>query len=435
VIYTDPGTAALLEGRRFVAKPYVQVVSAGGGEDLSSRVVAMMVNASMDSPVMSATVSFPLSAGLDSLSPFIGMSMHNAGGIPLMVPAATVYIAFEISPDGAPGGFPIEVCRGRLDRVRINSRAGTIELLCRDQGSVWLNTPIFRTVILGSDVGVEASEVMINIQQFAGLSGSAPIFNITSPSLLVTAPADWMVLTYAQEPMPALEAMRIIAQQAGRDVRWFESNGASLRYYEPDRAVSVPDLVLNDRRYQEITGLEWGDEDVRNIWEVQYQAADSSFPPPITVFDQPSIDLYGPRPARIFINRADNVRTDEAATKMVTSALADSKDPFASHSIIMPIEPRVELNDIHLYEPNYRDYDIPLQFAVAAFKHEWTAGERGRPGIARTTIGARAKPIAAYRDYRRSVPPKNLVSTLPVPADLWAPEGTVHYQVDDLTPP
>jgi len=432
LITVDGATAAALDaGRAYVVRPSITVlpynVLGGGAEDLSHRCKACWVNASMDNPVMQASVSLTIGQGVDSLSPFIQASMHRPLGQPLAAPAAEVLIGFYIGTKTDRGEL-VGVFQGRADRVGVSSKTGLVTLQCRDLGAWWMNTHLRKVSILGSEGGTEASQVM---QAIMAVADPDTELGFAAPGLLVTAPPDWMVLTYPQQPMPALEAMRIIAQQAGRDVRWFRSQNG-LTYYEPNRAVDTPDLVIGRRRYESVNELSWGDEDVRNIWEIQWQNADSSFPDPITVKDAVSIGLYGPRFARVFLNRADNIRSLESATLFANAALADSKDPFASHAIQLPLEPRVELNDYHRYLANFREYDEDMSFAVAAFRHDWQAADARSPGVMRTTIGARAKPIAAYRDYRRSIPPKVLVSTLPIPDALWAPEGTLGLQVDSL---
>ena len=152
---------------------------------------------------------------------------------------------------------------------------------------------------------------------------------------------------------------------------------------------------------------------------------------PITATDLTSIGRYGRRYAQILLDRADLIRSDTAATNFLNAALADNKEPFATHKVEMPIYPVVRLNDIHTYEPNFKDYDTELRVAVVGYQHTWSSTPGSMP---KTTIAGRVAPIAAYREYRLSRPPRSVVATTAADDDDGMPEGTVHYQVTDVTP-
>jgi len=424
-------TNALLNGPKFVARPVVivnphSIIGSPGAEDLSRRVKSIVVNASMDNTVMQATIALAMGEGIDSLSPFYVASAHRGGAYPLLQPGAEVYVGFEISATGAVGsGEQVIVFIGRVDRVGASSKEGLVTLECRDASSWWLNTMIRESPMYGSADGMDAYTAMLQIMTDAAEGQLGTVAGLQNG-----APQDYAIYPQPVGPGPVLEWIRQLAQQCGRDVRWFASRG--LVYYEPDRSVVV-DGVISERRYEAITELSWGDEDVRNIWEIYYSDADGLPHGPVGASDGNSIQQYGPRYARVYLTRAENIRTDDQASRFALAALADSKDPFASHEISGPLDPRQELNDLNLYLPNNREYDQGQYFATVAFRHEYTATDQpGQPGVTRTTIGARGSRIAAYRDYRRSVPPQSIVSTQPVPDVLWAPEGTVYYQVNDL---
>ncbi len=92
----------------------------------------------------------------------------------------------------------------------------------------------------------------------------------------------------------------------------------------------------------------------------------------------------------------------------------------------MPFYPDVELDDTHTYLANDEEYDANLYLAVVAYSHHWES----TPGVMpTTTIGARGNRIGAYREYRRSVPPKAIVTTV-APTTEYAPEGTIIYVRD-----
>lgn len=431
MISVSETTREYLQSTNYTVKPVVVVLAhmilGGYDEDLSNRVDSVTISASMNDSVMTATVTLFIGQGADSLSPFYSGSTHSTGVQPLCAPGAEIRIAFLIGRGADPGEF-VGVFHGRIDSVSASWKDGLVTLECRDDGAWWLNTWLMTPGPYGFDGGQECSEVM-NAIMLAAAQGQ---LGSNAPTLISTNP-DPVYIVYPQypEPGPVLEILRTIAQQAGRDVRYFRSYD-SLVYYEPKRTTVTPDMTIASNRYEAITEMTWADPDVRNRIEVYWQNLDSSYDGPVTYEDVTSRNLYGPRPFRVFLSRAENITDATRAAAFAFAAVEDQKNPFATHAISMPLDPRVELNDYHMYVANFREYDQNMQFAVASFRHEYKAASNGGQGVTRTTIGARAQPIAAYRDYRRSTPKTTLVSTSPPPDVYWAPEGSFYAQVDSL---
>ncbi len=390
---------------------------------LSLRLIRFSINASIDNPSATADITFATGEGEFSLSPLIdGSSFHFAtGGRAALSPGTQVVLRMLVTGQSASGTY--QLFWGRIDRVSVEANGDEVRIQCRDSAGVYLNKVIQTDAHYGSAGGTAAHTVMNSICTDNGL----PAVELRAPAF--DAPT-WMIYDYAQEPMPVLEALRRIVQQFGWDVRSFPSGGFPVvTLYDPNRERSDFDVVIGSERYESIDELSWGDEDVRNIWDVYWQDADGTPQTPERAEDTTSIDQYGERYARIFLNRAENIRDAASASDFAFFALADTREPFASHVIRAPLLPMVELNDVHQYLANSIHYDTDLTFAIVSYRHDYEAGH------GTTTLGARGRPIGAYRDYRRSVPPKAIVA-LTAPDDaIYAPEGTFWMQTPDLTFP
>jgi hypothetical protein len=415
-----------LDGTHFTITPYLFLEQQTGTEftqvDLSSRVTAFTIRNSINDAMGSARVTLQLGQGITSLSPFFDTTIYkDANGRPILDPGTKVLLGVTINSQVAPdASTPVVIFAGRLDRVNAKAGPGLVEVQCRDHGAFYQNVTVRGNTSYGtSPDGREASLVMGDILTDYGFDPG---------DLLALADPDWFVIEYPQAEMGLLDALRAIARQAGRDVRYF-SSVAKLVYYTPNRVDMTSDLIIMPNRYEDIVALEVGDEDVRNYWDVYYQGVDGARHGPLTAQDPDSILRYGnghDRYARINLGLADNVRDDSRAQQFADAALADTKDPFISHACRMLFEPRVELNDIHYYSANNVEYDNNLKVAVAEYTHEYANGH----GM--TTVSGRASRAAAYRAYRKYPAKPYLVALTAADDADGMPEGTVHYQVTDL---
>lgn len=393
--------------------------------DLSARVVSFTVRNSIDDAMATATIRLFMGAAnvspTESLSPFVDTSLYrDETGRPLLDPGTQVALDVGIGAQGDPVGSAtmIPIFGGRLDRVNAAVGGGLIELQCRDWGAFYQNVTV-NPQKYGAPGGREASLVMQDMLLIHGFD---------TDDLLVLADDDWLVVEYEQTEVGLLDAMRNVARQAGRDVRYFPSVG-KLVYYTPDRADTTSDLIIGPGRYEDVVALEVGDEDVRNYWDVFYQDAEGVRHGPLHAEDADSIARYGngkPRRARINLTLADNIRDDTAAQTFALAALADTKEPYVSHGVRALFLPMVELNDLHYYSPNNVEYDNAQIVAVAEYEHQFEHGH----GM--TTIGGRATRAAAYRAYRRYRDVPVYVSTQPPDDAIYAPPGTIHIQTDSL---
>jgi hypothetical protein len=447
VIVTGSAIENVLASRRFFIKPYVLMGRAGFSYDLGDRVLTMSQNASLDSPWMTLTATFPRGEGIESLSPYMAASRYkyNLGpfgfNLPLMDPNMGIEAGFWISNLTVGEGRATPVWTHRIvtfagQVLSVNAAEGgdTVSLLAGDYGAFYAHTWLQRETPMGSEAGTPVETVMRDMIASTGFAENDEwLYVPLSPGYVISP-------VYGQTEMPFLDAFRILAQQIGWDVRFFASvwNGTGgnilsggntyLTLYQPGRTDAIAPngaMTFADNRYDAVTELRVGADDVRNRWEVWWPDATT----PILVQDTDSIARYGVRYARIGLDRTKNIRTEAQAQSLADAALANTKDPFASHAISMPLQPQIELNDIHTYLANGREYDVDFTGAVTAFTHSYANGH------ATTTVGVRQTAIAAYREYRRSAFDKQIVSAIAPPETFYAPENTVWTHIPDLGTP
>lgn len=434
-----PGNIAL-EGPKFKPVPQCAIGPQPGNDadgsgptlDFTDRLLSVDISFNADTPFGSATIKLAMGKGADSLSPLISTS--PVIGIDKAIrPHNNIGVGFNVS------GSEYGVFVGRIDRLNAAESTGVLSITARDWGAYIQEAAIRNTKMYGLAGGKLAERVMEDILADNGWSRY---------QLDTVGVSDFMIYPYPVSQVGTMDALRTLAQQIGWDVRWFPNGwrnrpgGATVHFYNPapttefdihhNRFVLVPDAFINKRRYSQIQGVEWGDEDVRNDWDIYYRDPATALPVgPIHVESAESIARYSRRKAMIYLQRAENIRDNDAALRFGRNALADNQDPFVSHKIRMPLYPNVTLNDIHTYEANGIQYDTDLTLAVVGYQHHWESTPNTMPW---TTIGARGKPLAAYRDYRKSRPRTNYAA-LAAPTTEWAPEGTFIMPTDSLDPP
>ncbi len=390
---------------------------------LTDRLLSFDITATKDEAVSRATFTFSMGRGADSLSPGVINSSYIVGGRAALEPGH--WIGLFIERNGVLAG---QLWYGRIDRVNAAAGRDTVSVTCRDFGAVALNGVLRAAVNLEGTIGIlnRIREISTTaVTQGSHVDGLT--FRIIEP-----VATNWITNPlHPQHEMTVMEASRQMVQTFGGDFRVRGSHGwDKLCILAPQRSASfdihnnrwITDATIGPARYSDITELTWGDEDVRNQWDGYYADPVTGLPVgPTYVEDVTSIASFGPRYARVFLDRVYNIDTAGEMTNFLNAALADSKEPFASHRITMPFYPDVELDDTHTYLSNDAEYDTSLYLAVVAYSHHWES----TPGVMpTTTIGARGNRIGAYREYRRSVPPKTIVTTI-APTTQYAPEGTV----------
>jgi hypothetical protein len=427
---------ALLQSGLYTVRPTLQLVEpiTGALFDVTDHLTGFDITATMASP--SIDVGFQLARGgtglelgaVQSLSPYLDQSTYTfpVTARPAIDPVVEffLYVSIDTAFDNTQQGL---LMQGVIDSADVAPGGGLITLTARDRSARYQDVQIEGTKQYGMAGGREASLVMGDMLTDAGFSPA---------ELVVLAPADFMVEPYPVGGVSVLEAMRTLAQSAGRDVRCFSQGGQwNLTYYEPDRARGLYDLLVIPQATIKLEELSWGIADVRNSLDVWYPDPTTGLPVgPIHSEDVDSIARYGRRHFVVYLNRIENIRDTPHAQAFADAAIADQKDPFVSHKILMPFNPSILLNDQHLYSGRWAENTVDLLLAVMAYQHTWRAAQKGGDGVARTTVSASGKPRAALRDYRKSTPPKVIVTTA-APTTEYAPEGTLVFVTDSIAFP
>ncbi len=393
---------------------------------LNDRLLSFDITATKNEAVSRATFTFSAGRGSESLSPGVTDSGYIVGGRAALDPGH--WIGLFIERNGVLAG---QLWYGRIDRVNAAAGRDTVSVTCRDFGAVALNGVLRSMVVFDAALPILGRVQSLVSTAFTQGSFEGASALVTIPRIIEPIPTNWITNPYPQNEMSVMEAARQLVQTFGGDFRVRGSYGwGNLCILNPERSASfdihnnrwITDATIGPARYSDITELAWGDEDVRNQWDGYYADPTTGLPVgPTYVENATSIASYGPRYARVFLDRVYNIDTAGEMTTFLNAALADSKEPFASHRISMPFYPDVELDDTHTYLANGNEYDANLYLAVVGYSHHWES----TPGVMpTTTIEARGNRIGAYREYRRSVPPKAIVTTV-APTTEYAPEGTV----------
>jgi len=419
-----PHEAAITD-QHFTFWPSIQVTSSPFVLDdqfiLTDRLMSMDLTATKDEPCMRGTFRFWMGEGSDSLAPsYVDSDWRTAGGRPVLDPGMVITVGAVINGVGCG-----TMWLGRIDHIKMTR--GVVEVSCRDFGAYALNG-VIPYGYYSASVDTIASKIRGICSEAYDQGGAINLL----PQIAEPVPTGWMVNPYPQHPMTVMEAARQLVQTFGGDFRVVGREGwTKLCIINPNRAVPLATITIPRTRFLDIENIEYGDEDVRNIWDGYYPDANGLPVGPVTVSDTTSMDRYGPRYARIYLDRALNIDSDEEMTDFMNVALADSKDPFVSHSIRMPIFPHVELDDFFLFtfDPDHDEFAGTIGLNIVAFSHHWDS----TPGSFPTTVlGGRAAGLGAYREYRRSTPPKAILTLTAPTTDNWAPIGTIAMVTDAL---
>jgi hypothetical protein len=415
-------------------KPFVEVIHPTlGFIDLSDRVISLKINASIDNVCINGSVQFARGTGVNSLSPFVYQSQYYEGDRPLLDPSAGINIGIAIN-----SGPNNQLVNERIDRVDAGAGPGVVSVTWRDASAKFLNKWIREPRKYGSPTGMPSQDVMKQILY----DWNDPNPNSIPFILEVFGDPNFAVLEYPQEEMPILEAMRRIAQQHGWDLRYFGEQRC-LVYYDPRVGTQrtykdgqwiyypgVAQVAFTSQRYEDITQMDWGDEDVRNQWDVCFYDKDNGGKYTIVYAeDTDSIARYGERYARVNLDRTTNIDTMQEANDFLNIVLADTAYPFVQHAVRLPCFPQVELNDFYYFETNNDEYDNPLMGVVGAYSHDYANGHWS------TTIGCRVSPITAYREYRNTFDRRQIIQVMVPDESVKASEGTVCFVTDSLAFP
>jgi len=228
------------------------------------------------------------------------------------------------------------------------------------------------------------------------------MLNDSPVSVALYAPdaSSFLMSPWKQEREPVLEAMRKVAQLIGWDLRPRYDSGGSwrLQLYRPDRAASVPVWTFSPSSYVDVSALDMGIEDVRNVVRVIYgDSADlgTDGKTPRRKYrqavDSASIAAYGRRFMEIAEEATSAIDTSAEADALASAALADLSTPHASLGVEAFCFPWVQLGDLYRFSANNVHFDADQVLAVVGYSHEAQLGSDGEQTF-RTSLTCRGKP-------------------------------------------
>lgn len=221
-----------------------------------------------------------------------------------------------------------------------------------------------------------------------------------SVSLYAPDASSFLMSPWKQEREPVLEAMRKVTQLIGWDLRPRYDSGGSwrLQLYRPDRAASVPVWTFAPSNYVDVSALDMGIEDVRNVVRVIYgDSADlgTDGKTPRRKYrqavDSASIAAYGRRFMEIAEEATSAIDTSAEADALASAALADLSTPYASLGVEAFFFPWVQLGDLYRFSANNVHFDADQVLAVVGYSHEAQLGSDGEQTF-RTSLTCRGKP-------------------------------------------
>lgn len=228
------------------------------------------------------------------------------------------------------------------------------------------------------------------------------MLNDSPVSLTLHAPdaTSFLMSPWKQEREPILEAMRKVAQLIGWDLRPRYDSGGTYRFqlYRPDRAASSPVRTFAPASYLDVSSLDIGIEDVRNVVRVVYgDSADlgSDGKTPKRKYrqavDTASVAAYGRRFMEIAEEATSQIDTAAEADALVAAALADLATPYAALEVEALVFPWVQLGDLYRFSANQVHFDSDQDLAVVGYSHEAQLGDDGEQTF-RTSLTCRGKP-------------------------------------------
>jgi hypothetical protein len=388
---------ALLESGRYVTKLYVELTNQlGAWQDmgtLNGRDFVLGANwrDTLDTPVMSGTVTLARSVGGQSLAATMTASPINQSG--------GSYAAFIRGGQNvristacvAPGVAPLaadkkEVFLGRVDDPSWGDTPNVMTLAVSDIGA-WLQSTMIQVERVYSTAdGVPVETVMQQILDDNPIPELGPI------ALYTPVSPNWNIKAYTQARVSVLDALRALAQQIGWDVRYrYDAAGVfRLTFAEPDRAKSVADDTFGPTEYINIPLLSENTDDIKNKVRVYYNDV-ATGTREFAEYDVPSsIALYGERYMEIGEAATSNIDTYDEALAMATAMATDLALPLFTQNVDRLYYWPAQLGDLYAFTTNGVLYDSTQSLAVVSIEHNLTRDQR------RTTLGVRGKPAGAY---------------------------------------
>jgi hypothetical protein len=400
------GERSMLGGARLAVKGRAEILdtdgvwrnasSLGGPGEIYDFFDSAEWGAGPDDSVVAATITLKRKAGSVSIAPLMGGSPVNRNAANAYVPLIKenrkirFYTATGL-PGFTPGSSALNawhrVFEGKIDTV--NSANGpNITLYCRDIGA-YLQIPFIksRTITYGSASPGTAMETVMQQVINDWMPNPVPL---TYP---VASGAN--VSTFKPGIISVMSCLQMLASRIGWVVRYeWATDGSDnyeLRFFKPGTK-GADDTTFTNAEYLTLDELETSDADIINSVRVDgYSAAGSEITASAT--DAASIAEYGERWGNFQEGEGSFLDTVPELQRLADAAVGDLATPYASHKIETLYAWYVERGDRHGYAGNGEHYDSTQTLYVVDFRH------RLYNGTGRTTIMARGKPVARYRDW------------------------------------
>lgn len=395
---------------------YVTGAIEGAFFDITESLIEGEIAGDLDQVCSQMTMKLVRGSGSTSLAPRIRTSVYNAVR-PLIYGGTRIELWASISLPGAGPGIYSRIWTGRIQDVNTTD---TVDLVALDVGAYAMNHQIQTEAPYGGPM----EDVIAAIMTANGFPPSA--------YLLMDGAPDFTIDQYMQQPVKVMEAIRLVAQQRGWDLRWFESVDR-YRCYDPDRTRITTDATITANDYISFDNYNISDKDVRNWVRVWYQQETGGMTY-VEMEDVESQLTHGIRFAQIPMRKSKLLNNLTVATRYCSLALDDMKFPLADHQVTMPLFPIVEINDFYRYVANQDHYDEDQLLAISGYRHSFTkAGGT-------TQLLTRGAPAAAFVDYRRGEDDAVAVSTDDAPANTYLdgpafPEGYIWAKTTDIAIP
>ena len=393
----------------------------------------------VDKPVATATVTFFREIYKLSLAPLVGASALNQPDSLLEVSRGLKIETAVLGKDQQPSDGDFELMfEGHIDSIDWGGTESVITVQCRDLGGELQDEFIENQKRYGD--GVKQLDAVIQDILDDNVSGTPPVL------LTATAPA-FVINEYLQQKQPIMQAIRVLGQLIGYDVRYrFDSGGGDFRLtlIEPDRSKTVPDRTFSADDYDDLTNVAISRVNIRNFIRVVIDVVDDSDPDSpgqgvrtqVIAQDAASIARYGRRFMEIAEAGSSPIDSVVEAQRMADAALGDLKEPNVDHSSSQDYFWPVQLGDLYRFTANGIHYDVDQDLAVVGFTHTLTRES------AKTSLALRGKPSSGVKRWlqldggRPGVAPGNdrLGPDLPaVLADVGVGSITISY--DEPTDP
>jgi len=358
------------------------------------------VDETLESPAAQATAQVRREVHGLSLAPLMTDSRaNNLGGLysPLLAEGATFRVEVGLSPLGMePGaGDWLPLFLGRIDDV--DAGPDVITFKGRDLYGVLQDVYLESEHTYGSDAGTPLQTVLQAILADAGL-GSFGLYTPQDPTLAVGK--------YKQAVEPVADALSKLAAQRGWEVRqkWrSDISDWAFFLWGPDRTGTTPVWDYGAGTYQELGEVATSLVDIRTAVEVVYSDAsdlDSAGVPKrktVRKEDAAALAKYGAlapdgtrkhRWMRLAEASTSEIRSQSAADRLATIALADLSASDIGASVEVPLHPALELADLVRLSANNVHFSADQVLAVRQVSHTLTStgGKtrlvlRGKPSL------------------------------------------------------